>query len=379
MISPVSFKLFNTKSNNKQTVRNAHVNMSYSKDTVSFKSLKNMLQVNFDELEKTVKYDIEPFMADSRDLYMSVGKLGYDTQETLKIFHQKESDLMNLKIDKTNQDSNPYTAKYKKYSVPFNEYTSNLREYNGYLQTSKLEMYDTPELHSKLNKASALYKENPEIEKIKPLMLMEKEAFNEIDTEFEKIKLENSNKNLFEKLRNLREQLTGAQYYMVVTPYNDAVKLKMAAEDISKSLSNPKISPLTKLDNIERANNTAYKILETKKLFYKNKESMKKFVQESKDNVLPSQAEIESAYGKLNKSCETVYKNTFEKVSDFYQREYVGKKSSVNLKSLSMTIKEQKKANSEIQQIINKIKQDFITKQNEEVMKKWNLDDINVD
>lgn len=379
MISPVSFKLFNTKSNNKLTAQKAPVNLSYPKDTVSFKSLKNMLQVNFDEFEKTIKYDIEPFMADSKDLYMAVGKFGYNTQETLKIYGQNEAALLNYKLDKTNPSINPYTAKYKKYSDPFNEYTSNLREYNNYTQTAKLELYNKPELHSKLEKASALCKENPEIEKIKPLMLMEKEAFNKIDADFEKINLKNSNKGLFEKLQNLREQLSSAQYFMVITPYNDAVKLKMTAEDISKSLSNPKISPLKKLESIEKANNTAYKIAETKNLFYKNKESMAKFVLENKNNVLPNISEIESAYKDLNKKCDEVYKNAFENVSDFYKRNYIDSKVSVNLKSLNKTLREQKKANSEIQQVINKIKQDFITKQNEEVMKKWNFDDINVD
>ena len=101
-IFPVSLSVYkNQKSNNIKTTSpvNMPPNLNAQKDTVSFKALKNMVQMQIDELDKNIKNNIDPFMQDSRELYLGIGKIGLAAQNIKDTFENEANNLFHKQME----------------------------------------------------------------------------------------------------------------------------------------------------------------------------------------------------------------------------------------------------------------------------------------
>jgi len=148
-IFPVSLSVYkNQKSNNIKTTSpvNMPPNLNAQKDTVSFKALKNMVQMQIDELDKDIKNNIDPFMQDSRELYLGIGKIGLAAQNIKDTFENEANNLFHKQMEIFDIKNNPYVKKYKKYTSRETEFKDNIKKFNQLLSVSQIPMYDKPHI-----------------------------------------------------------------------------------------------------------------------------------------------------------------------------------------------------------------------------------------
>lgn len=370
-ILPITLSFTNNKKSQKIN-QSTPLNPSYQSDSFSFKGLRDVTSTEMMELDNTIENEISPFMKDSKELYLSVAKIGFNAQETLKLFSQKEQELFNHKLDVKNIENNQMAKKLKPYTDRMTSYIDNIYEFSKLEESSSLPMYNTPQMRKSIEAARAVVlQENDEVLKLKPLFDLYNDVNSDLDFDLTALTLTAVDKNLSIKHGELSESLSNAQFYMFMTPYNDAVKSVMKRDEIKKVIDDKSVSAFTKLKNLQVANRIANKVVEDKEHFYKQKDNMLKFAEANKDykKNTPNKSVIENTYKKMTEKCDELAKKQFSKLSDFYKKEYEGKKIKIDLNFIDKKLKEQKAANEAVQSLIIKIKEDYYTKQNDEVLK----------
>lgn len=365
-IAPIISNVFNFKKTNSRN------KITYSNYPVSFKNTPPILKSELNNLNETIK-ELDPFLKDSRDLYIETGKIGYRAQEAMNLFTLKENELMNRKFSLKNSKDNPLHPAAAKFFELANENDNNLRNFENIKRLSKLPMYENSILQEKIDNAEkGVFSQNSEFEKIKPLSSFIKNTYEQIDDKFEKINIRDD-KELFKKFKNAKEQFTSAGYFMFVTPYNEAVKLKIRRDEIKSMIENPSINLHSKLKIIENAQKSAEKIIKDTELFYKNRDEMEKFVDETKTQLPPSSDEIIDAYEKMTHKCNDIFTNHIKKANDFYNEKF--NRRDINTFEAEKTLYHQKKTNDELYKLIDKLKTDFFSSKNEEFYKQWDFNE----
>ena len=124
------------------------------------------------------------------------------------------------------------------------------------------------------------------------------------------------------------------------------------------------------LKDIENLRLKADKIAESADFFNQNIKDMNTFIQKNEKNPLSLNSDvIKSEYSKIKNNCNIIFDNTVKELETNCEKHYANLDEIVNIAKIYRLIKKQKEANIRIQNKINKIKQDYITKQNEEFMK----------
>lgn len=370
-ILPITLNFKNNKQLQK-TEQSKSLHLSNPVDTVSFKGLIEMTKSEMNELNTSINIEVTNFMNENKDLYHSVGKIGFSAQETLKLFTQKESTLFQHKLKLIEPENNQSAKKFMPYIDRMNNYMNNIYEFSRLEEHSTLPMYDTPEMRKKIEKARAIVlQENAEVLKIKPLKDFYNDVYSDVDKELNSQSLVNENKDLSKTIKDLNERLISAQFYMFMTPYNDAAKAVLKRDEIKKVFEDKSVSWMTKLSKIQSANNLTDKVVTDILQFNKHKNDMQKFADDNKDylKTTPDKSTIENVYKKINARCDELAKRHFSKINGFYKKEYENKNVKIDCKIIDKTLREQKEANSEIQELIIKIKEDYYKKQNDEVLK----------
>lgn len=349
-----------------------------ARDTVNFKSLKNMAQIHFDELNTAIKNEVEPFMADSKELYYEVGKIGFNAQEALKIFNQRELELMLHKFEIANVEKNPSLAQYKPFEDRKHAYNKNIADLDRLTVMAKQTMYNTPEIAVAIEEASNIvFKKDKEIEKMLPLNKFYFETILNLQRRLDDFRLFDANKKMSDSYEDIKDKLLMSQVYMVWMPYSDCSKLLKDCDSLKGVISNPKISILEKLKAIDIAQRKTQKIAEDKNIFYEKKEKISDFVKKNENYELdtPKPAVINKVYDELIAGCDSYAVDAVRKIDDFYKREYADQNVKINLKLVDNHLKEQSQAINKVQKLINKIKEEYIAKNNEEFMKKFGHQD----
>ncbi len=338
---------------------------------VSFKAAPAILKSGLNELDGLINNEITPFMKESRDLYIETGKIGYRAQEAVNFITMKENELFQHKFAVQNPENNLLAPFAGEYLTPLKEYNRNKTDFENIEKMSRLPMYDTPELKEKITAAKEfLSKEENEFEKILPVGDYLENAYKKLGKELDEVGLK-SDESLFKKFKNAKEQQLSAQYFIFITPYNDAVKLKLKREDINSSLKNPAISLYTKMENIEKARESAEHITKDKEIFYKNRADMEKFVSENKNALPPSVDEINDGYSKLREKCDGIFEKYAEKAGDFFLNN--PENIDFDPEKAQNFLQKQRKINDGLYAVIDRIKADYIAEQNKDFYEKFEV------
>lgn len=373
-ISPVfisAYRKQNTKSENHTT----SPFLSYEKDTVSFKSA-DYIGEGLKEVDRVIKKDIAPFMRDSKDLYLNVAKIGMAAQESLKSVRKGEMELFNLKSDLLQDSQNPLYPKVKKYLEKAESYETNVKNYDRLLERSKSEMYNTPEIKEGVQELKSLiYKPNRDLNALKRFKSAYEDSNEDLNSLLQNISLKNMNPIIFKRVQNLNNRFITAGYYMLITPYNDSVKLlaeRNALEQDSKKTSR-NIFDLIKRS--EKLQENAQRISESTKLYYGNKQKIAKFASRVKyfETVIPEPKELEKEYLKYMDTCKDIAKNRNAKLEKDYLDNFAPVLSEIDFDSVDELLNSQDKKAQEIQSMIYKIKQELINKNNEDFMKSYGM------
>lgn len=338
---------------------------------VSFKSTPQIFTEGMKELENIINNEITPFVNDSRDLYIETGKIGYRAQEAVNFITLKENKLYQHKFRLQNTLNNALSPEVSEDLELAKEYKNNLSDFESIEKMSNRPMYKNPDLKEKISAAKAtVFAQDNELVKIRPISDYFDNNYEKLGRELEKIDLR-SDENLFKKFEKTREQQISAQYFMFITPYNDAIKLKLKYQELKSSVENPAISAYTKLENIENALETARNISKDRKLFYENRKDIEKFVKENKNQLPPPAGEIKAAYEKLTQKCDEISEKYRKKAGDFVQEHAAN--PDFSRERAKKLLKKQKETNDSLYLIIDKIKTDYITAQNKEFYENWKL------
>lgn len=370
-ILPITLNFTNNKKLQKIN-QSTPLNLSYQSDSFSFKGLRDVTFTEMKELDNTIEKEIIPFMNDSKVLYHSVAKIGFNAQETLQFFSQKEKELFNHKFDVKNIENNQKAKKFKPYTDRMSSYRDNIYEFSKLENHASLPMYNTPQMRKTIEEARAVVlQKNDEVLKLKPLFDFYNDVNADLDSGLNSLKLEAVDKNLSQKLGKMTERLSSAQFYMFMTPYNDAVKVVKKRDEIKKVIDDKSVSMLTKLKNLQVASKIADKVVEDKEHFYKQKDNMREFAEANKDynKNTPNKSVIENIYNKMTERSNELAKKEFSRLSDFYKKEYEDRNVKIDFNFIDKKLKEQKAANESVQSLIIKIKEDYYAKQNDEVLK----------
>lgn len=367
-ISPIFQNLSYRKNNNKNNT--VHILNNVSKDSVSFGAAKNIVQVNLEELDEVIEKDVIPAMQKSKDFWIAIGKIGYNAQETLKVFSEEEKSLMFHKLKLQDKGNNEIVKKYRRYINCAYDYNDNFRQLKSLKKMAELPIYAKPEILESISSAEKLYTPTIQTDSILALEKSFDMAYETLSNKLDRINLSNTNIELYKRRENLKEQLSEAQYFMLVSPYGDSAKIIEKRNEIKKNINSNNVPLYDALKDIENLRLKADKIAESAEFFNQNIKDMNTFIQQNEKNPLSLNSDdIKSEYSKIKNNCNIIFDNMVKELETNCEKHYANLDEIVNIAKIYRLIKKQKEANIRIQNKINKIKQDYITKQNEEFMK----------
>ena len=365
-ISPVSFNFLSSKnrvSNSNKNLCSSDRLFNLSKDTVSFGSCQNIVQRAFDEINESVNNEIMPVVAESKDLYISVGKIGYNAQEILKYFGKEENDYFRYKLGLWDESKNPYYLKYRRFLDAIKDYKDNEREFKRLQDMASRPLYNKSDILEVINSSKSLYEKESPLCPILPIFdayeLAKSSALNKIDDIF----LANKDERLTAYYKTLREQYSCASYYMMISPFGQSQKLIKDKENFEKEINNPKVSILDKMRKIDSFNHSIASIKDLLPIYADNKSDMQKFVENNQNITTFSIDNITFAYLNMKKECSDIFDNAFEKFDSYVQDNYSDVDLIVDWDEIHKSLKCQKIVNMKIQKLVNQIKQDYIANQ----------------
>ena len=294
------------------------VRQKEARDSVSFCSTKNILQLQFDELSNTIATEIIPFVEDSKNVYRDLTKTCFELQKSLNTFKEKEASLLQAKInalaeakvnttgdfeqiietaDNFEHNINQFVILSSHYdkSSPYYSKMNDLIEYN-------LDLFCTSEKTDKfINDAKNIKNE---------VNIINENKYKELD----KVCLKNFDERVAWSYDSQNTSYLELMFYILKTPTLDAIKLLKNVQKIEKELNNPNKNSVTLLKIIENARQEASNIVQRKNEFQNDKQDIIKAI---------NKANIVLANRISDKQVSNVYSN-MEKVCDYLDLGYLG-------------------------------------------------------
>ena len=334
----------------------------------SFKENLECIKSNFDE-------NIGPFISDSRILYNEVGTIGYNAQLVLNKVNKLNEELSRKQRIALEFFEDNCSDDFGKYFDRFSKYEENVRVFNRYEEFSQKPIYENPELTKKIEDAKKYFQRNEIIETIRPIHENYVESRSSVLDIFGDVSLQKSAPEIFEKLKEVKDVHSSAAYFMIVTPYQQAVKLRDEIANVSNELANPKDNLMKTYFRIGKLDEQVYTLNSSKNTFYENQDNMKQFVdkyKKSKYQMLDVDT-VENTYKNLENNVLLKSKNEYLQIKDSVNNSSLKDLSEHELQKLDKSLEKQSSLNDEIFDMISKIKTDYIMKQNEEFYKKHHI------
>ena len=317
-------------------------------DTVSFKATKNIAETSMEELQNSFNNEVLPFINDSRELFTSIAKIGYSVQEPVKLYQKLNNDLFNYQLKLSLSNGNPDYKLYGRNLELINEFDKNQNNYNYFKALSQKDYYKKTGLDKSVEKAEILYKENENIEKLRPFYNYFNKMSENFSNEISHLNFKEASKEEYLKYVSLKNIYDKCCFYAFAVPFPDSVKIQKNINELKKLMSKAEIPIYEKLKVIERTQREIEHIKETKSWFYKNKFEIEKFVETNSvfSNQKTDNAAIVDLYRTLiNKSNEkhNKYRKFLKLCYDATERLTEGE-----MNKLSVLIEKQNKVNNKI-------------------------------
>ena len=343
---------------------------SVSPNSVSFSS-QNFVQNSFDFLNSYVDEKIRPFADNNKDLFSAVGKIGYNAQETLKIFSENEKKLLNYKLDIQSTMKNPKLGKFLLIEERFNQYESNKNTFKRLENLAQQPLYQTDDVKKALEQARKSFDINsPEISAFEAVSDKYSKTKEKYSDAFYSLNLLKVDKNMYDKLTFMNDMFNTASSYMLLSPYMGIVDTLKSVEKLKPLISDPKISVFDKEKEISRAQYSAEKVANDLGSFDLYKPKMIEFVEKNSDYIkeTPSKEEINASYAKVFKEADLLSEKYVQSLNDIFDNSEMPDSGYI-----IATLKRQKQDCDTLQNAINKVKEEYIEKQNAEFFKNYEI------
>ncbi len=310
------------------------VNMFYSQNSTNIRGRKTtapafrsndrtsfgtILDRQIEELRETFDNEIKPFFEENKPKYIQIGKIGYDSQEKLKIINGFSQELFQKRFT---LEENPVLQKVKKSVEPYEQYRQNIKTFertSNFIQNS--EIYSTPEIKNFIEKnRTKIYQDTEEFEKLKPLHDKYEQTKEIINTELEKNGV-SSRPEFVEKLQKLDYQNKESVMLMLVSGYPEVVKITTDAEKLFKDYDEKK-EPVYKL--MERAEKLNYETQD----FQMNTLANRAHIDDEIDNFLDRNKnyisenlkvdEIKAVYSELLEESDHIIEKHTNSLEEYY-------------------------------------------------------------
>lgn len=317
-ISAVSFRHQNMLKYNNNT-NFLPVYSKTSADTVSFSARKNIVDISLENLEDSFNNQVLPFIKDSKDLYISVAKIGYAAQEAMKPYKKLSNDLFQYQLGLSLYNT-PENSKYGRALKIVSDYDKNIGNYNYIKKLSQRDEYKNTRLEKKVNAAEKLFTNNKDMDNLRLFYNFYRDSADALNKKLYTLTFKNASKENFDKYMHLKDKFDECIVYAMAIPYSDSVKVQKSIADIKRSASDPTVSVLDRLKNIDKTQRQVDSIIERKSWFYENKSQIKKFVEDNAEieKSVPDKYELIQLYKDLKEKSDDISKRYRELISKYY-------------------------------------------------------------
>lgn len=327
----------------------------------SFKRSGSFFEKHISDLQSDIESIVNPYIEQHKTRFLQLGKIGYDSQEKLKLINKYETGLMQKKLSAFNSDEFASAAQNANL---YEKYMENIKEFERTEQFVKSHpVYSTDKILNTIEKGKIkIHRDDAYFEQLKPFYDKYQSVKQSMDLEFARITSKN-NPEFFEKIKKLDEQNKTAVMLFLVSGYPDAAEITKEAGEIVKCCKNGKVS-YDILKKFEKINYKIQKFQEDRQDNSAVLESIDKFLEENKnyrmDNL--SEEEIHGTYKTLLSMTDEVISGSIRALNDYNTAHPV----KLSPRITDRAFKIQAKVNRAINNLIQEEKEKFYGRINSE-------------
>ena len=352
-ISPIGQTIY-LKTQNKTTKNSKyHANTNYS-FTGNNNSINTLIESQLENIEHEInEYILTP--ENNKEKFIQIGKIGYDSQEKLKLIKKYENTLFQKKFNALNlntiKEIIPNALLYEQYLKNTKEFERNA----DYINTHPI--YATEDIINTITKnRNKIYRDDTEFEKLKPSYIKLKEVQNSLQNDLDKISSKN-NPLFYQQIQNLDEQNKLAAMLILISGTLEVSDIIKESTQIKKDYQN-KTQPRNQiLERIEKLNKKIehYKFENSNTIDYTI--DIDQFLEKNKNyktkNI--SEKEINETYKDLILQVENTILKYTEELQDFANNNPI----KLSPRIIDRTFQSQAKINNGINKLILEKKNNF--------------------
>lgn len=351
-ILPVTARFFTNNTNtgivNRQNTYKPQFTADDANDTFQSYSI---LDMQLEEMQDEIKNKIEPYKEMIKDKFCIIGKIGYDTQEKLKLIKNYETQLMNKKFD---ADSQQAFKKAEQKTKPYEEYQKNIKEFERNEKLVNSNPYYSAVSGAIEKKRAKVYRDSDEFAKLEPLYEKIQSTKQDMSEELDSVNSRNL-PEFYPKVKDLDDKNRTAVMLALVSGYPETVNISKKSAEILKAYENNSKPSYKLLEDVEALNSNIQSFEHSIENNNDVIEEMDKFIDDNKDyekNSLQT-SEIKNTYEGLLQKADTIINRHAQKLMAFFDSD----NTKVSPRIIDRTLKSQVRANKEINRLIQKEKQ----------------------
>ena len=361
-VLPINVNIFSSEIKNKKSINNhysSNIKPAFTgKD--SFQRTNEFYDTRINQLHNDIQNIIVPFNEQHKEQFIQLGKIGYDSQEKLKLINRYENELMRKKFSA--MDGEEFKKAAQK-AMLYEKYAANIQNFERTAQfVEEHPAYATDKILREINNGRTnIDSADSYFKTLKPFYDKYNEVKQTMDEDLDNI----SSKNLpefREKIVKLDEQNKTAVLLFMVSGYTDAADITNETEQLIKDYKDKKVSFET-LKRLEKINYKIQRFEENQNDSTSVFETIDQFLSENKDYRATnlSEEDIHQTYEKLLSDADAVIKNFFDSIVEYNQTHPV----KLDRRIIDRTYKAQAKLNKTLDELIQKEKEKFYSQSND--------------
>lgn len=304
-ITPINYNIatVDTKYQQNKNIKHSKKLFFTAKDSFNMDSI---VECQLSTLTTKLDTEIRPYFTKNKNKYLQLAKIGYDSQEKLKIISSYETKLMHKKL---NALDNPNLKHIQNILNPYEEFQNNIKEFertNNFVRTHPI--YATAQILNTIEKSRAkIYKDREEFEKLTPLYKKFSEIKITLDKDLSNIASKNM-PNFSKKIQQLNNQNKEAVLLFMISDFQECSMILKDYDSILADYKNKNQPPYQIYERIEKLNYKINNLLENPDKKQHVTSETEKFLEKhknyEKENL--SRKEIEKTYNQLLKNTDYI-------------------------------------------------------------------------
>ncbi len=327
----------------------------------------SIVKTELDSIATDIKEEIIPYREKYKNTFIQLGKIGYDSQEKLKLVKNYETMLMNKKFNAAN---NEIFKQASKNALLYEKYKNNIDEFERTAQfAQKNNYYSNTEIVKLINTSRPkMIRDAEEFSKLEPTYNKVNETTELMNADLEKICSGNL-PNFHNKIMALNEQNKTAAMLMFISDYPDTTNICNEYKNILNEYQTKKLPMYDLLKKIEKLSYKIQKFKENQENSEERLAEINRFVEENKnyktENI--SEKTIKTTYDKLLKNTDDTIIKYSKDLQDYVNKHPVNISPRITDRTFKMQARIIKQLNEliwqEKQKFYSQTNQDFIDKQ----------------